>query len=65
MSAVVSKINFIIEQLPEKKQVVLLELVKQMIDPDDFLSEEDIKDIREARAEFARGEFVRHDEIDW
>lgn len=32
---------------------------------DDILTDEDIADIQQARKEFARGEYVRHDEIDW
>ncbi|MDR1748957.1 MAG: hypothetical protein LBR47_07840 [Spirochaetaceae bacterium] len=59
------QINLIVEQMPEKKQILLLELVKTMVSPDDILSDEDITDIEQARAEFARGEFVRHEDINW
>lgn len=59
------QINIIVEQLPEKNQILVLELLKTMLSPDDVLSEKDIADIEQARAEFARGEFVRHEEIDW
>jgi len=31
----------------------------------DYLSDEDIEDILQARAELAGGEFVRHEDIDW
>jgi predicted transcriptional regulator len=60
-----NQINVIVEQMPEKKQALLLELIKNMVSPDDILTEEDITDIEQARAEFARGEFVRHEEINW
>jgi len=59
------QINVIVEQLPEKKQKLVLELVKTMISQDDILTDEDIADIKQARGEFARGEFVRHEDIDW
>ncbi len=59
------EITSIVEQMPEKKQAVLLELVKTMVSPDDILSDEDIADIEQARDEFSRGEFVRHEDIDW
>jgi hypothetical protein len=59
------QINTIIAQLPEKQQLVLLELVKTMSSPDDFLSDEDIADIEQARAEYANGEYIRHEDINW
>ncbi|MEL7624630.1 MAG: hypothetical protein AAGU12_13765 [Clostridiales bacterium] len=59
------QINLIVEQMPEKKQAILLELVKTMVSPDDILSEEDIAEIEQARAEFIRGECIRHEDINW
>ena len=59
------QISSFVEQLPEKNQALVLELVKTMVSPDDVLSDEDIADIKQARAEFERGEFVRHDAINW
>jgi len=38
---------------------------KQLISPDDVLTDEDIADIEQARFEFARGEYVRHENINW
>ena len=58
------QINVIVEQMPEKKQAVLLELVKTMIDPDELLSDDDIKALDEADAEYERGECVRLEDID-
>lgn len=63
--SIAQQINLIVEQMPETKQALLLALVKTMISPDDILSEEDIADIEQAHAEFARGEFVRHEDINW
>ena len=62
---IVSQINSSVKQLPQKNQLLILELIQSMIHPDDFLSEEDIKDIKQAREEIARGEYVRHEDIDW
>jgi hypothetical protein len=59
------QISIIVEQMPEKKQALVLELIKTMISPDDVLTEEDIADINQARAEFARGEYIRHEAINW
>jgi hypothetical protein len=59
------QISAIIEQMPEKKQILVFELVKTMISPDDILTNEDIEDIRQARAEYARGEYTRHEDIKW
>jgi hypothetical protein len=63
--SVAEQISEIVAQMPQKNQVLILELVKTMISPDDVLTDEDIADIEQARAEFDRGEFVRDDEIDW
>jgi len=34
-------------------------------DPDDVLTDEDIADIKKAREEFARGEYTRHEDVNW
>jgi hypothetical protein len=62
--SVSQQINLIVEQLPETEQILILELVKR-INPDDILMPEDIADIREARAEYARGETIPDSAIDW
>jgi len=36
-----------------------------MISSDDVLSDEDIADIPKAREEFARGDYVRFEDVDW
>ena len=58
------QINLIVEQLPEAEQLLILELVRR-INPDDVLTPEDIADIQEARAEYARGETVPDNAINW
>ena len=59
------QISTIVEQLPERNQALVLELVKTMVSSNDILTDEDIADIKQARAEFERGEFVRHEDINW
>ena len=63
--SILEKIDYAARQLPEKNQILILELIYSMIHPDDYLSEEDEFDLEKARAEIARGEFVRHEDIDW
>ena len=63
--SVVARITEMVEQLSERKQNILLALVGAMIDPDDYLTEEDLDAIKISREEYARGEFVRHEDIDW
>ena len=63
--SVAEQISSIVAQMPEKNQVLVLDLVKTMVSPDDILTDEDITDIKQARTEFARGEFVRHEDINW
>ena len=59
------KIKEIVEQMPEKNQALVFELVKTMIDPDDILTDEDIADIKEARAERAQGIYTRFEDVKW
>ena len=62
---VAQQISTIVEQMPKKNQTLVLNLVKTMISPDDILTDEDIADIEEARAAFACGEYIRHEDINW
>ena len=63
--SIAEQINVIVEQMPEKRQSLILELIKTMISPDDILTDEDIADIEQARAEFARGEAIPASAINW
>jgi hypothetical protein len=62
--SVAQQITLIVEQLPETEQRLILELVRR-ISPDDILTSEDIADIEEARAEYARGETIQDAAINW
>ena len=63
--SIARQINNIIEQMPEQKQALVLKLVKTMISSDEMLTEEDIADIEQARLEYAQGETINHDQINW
>ena len=63
--SIAEQINVIVEQMPEKRQSLILELINAMISPDDILTDEDIADIEQARAEFARGEAIPISAINW
>ena len=53
-----------IDCLPEAEQVLVLEIVKRFV-ADDVATPDDLAQIRAADEEFARGEFTRHEDIDW
>jgi len=63
--SIASQINLFVEQMSEKNQEVLLELVKVMLSTDDILTDEDIADIKQARLDYANGEAVPHSAIIW
>ena len=60
-----SQISSFVEQMPEKNQAILLELVKTMISSDDVLSDDDIVDIEKARKECASGETIPYSAVNW
>jgi len=63
--SVAKQISLLVEQIPEKSQNAILEILKSMVSFDDVLTDEDINDIKQARAEIASGDFIRHEDIDW
>lgn len=58
------EINYMVEQLPEAEQKLVLEIVKRFI-PDDVATPEDIAAIQEAEEDARLGLLVRHEDIDW
>ena len=52
----------IFNELQKLKQEVY-EIKSNMIDDDDYLSEEDIKDIKIAKEQHARGEYIPWEEV--
>jgi len=64
MSPIRDQLVGVIDCLPETEQSLLLEIARRFL-PDDVATPDDLKDIRAARAEYARGETVSHDAINW
>ena len=64
MPPIRNQLDYLIDCLPEQEQILVLEIVKRFI-PDDVATPEDLADIQKANEEFARGEFVSHEDIDW
>ena len=61
----VNQVSLLMSELSEEKQNAILTVLQSMVDPKERLTEEDIVDIKEARAEFARGEFYTWEDVDW
>ena len=53
------------DEMLEKRQFLILKLIKIIISPEDILTEKDIADIEQARAEYARGEAMPASTINW
>ena len=64
MAPVTQQISEIVDCLPETEQLLVLEIVLRFL-PDDAAMPDDLAAIHAARAEYARGETVTHDVIDW
>ena len=64
MSPIKNQLVDVIDVLPETEQLLLLEIAKRFIS-DDVATDDDLAAIRAAREEFARGETVSHDNINW
>jgi hypothetical protein len=58
-----------LDLLPEKEQIFACEVLKKLVlawDPDfTKLTAKEAADLEIANAEFARGEFVSHADVDW
>lgn len=52
----------LVELLPEDEQIIILQLVIKLL-PDDVATAEDLADIAQARAEYARGELLKLEDI--
>ncbi len=53
-----------IDYIPEPDLVILLEVTRRFI-PDDIETEEDREAHRQAMAEYAAGETINHNDINW
>lgn len=54
----------VIDCLPETEQSLLLEIARRFL-PDDVATPDDLEEIKQARAEYASGETVAHNAINW
>lgn len=64
MSPIREQLVGVIDCLPEQEQSLLLEIARRFL-PDDTVTPEDLRDIQQARAEYARGETPPHEAINW
>ena len=64
MSPVREQLEKMIDCLPEAEQFLLLEIVRRFV-PDDVATPDDLAAIEVARAEYAKGQTVPHNEINW
>ena len=64
MSPIREQLVGVIDCLPETEQSLLLEIARRFL-PEDTASPDDLEAIREARAEYATGQTVPHEAINW
>ncbi len=64
MSPLKKQLIDMIDCLPEQEQTLLFEIAKRFA-TDDVATEDDISAIQAARKEYANGETVNHNAIDW
>lgn len=64
MSPIRNQLVEVIDILPETEQSLLLEIARRFM-PDDVATPDDLAAIEAARAEYAAGETVPHDAINW
>lgn len=64
MSPIKKQLIDVIDCLPEQEQTLLFEIAKRFV-ADDVSTEDDILAIQAARKEYANGETVNHNAINW
>ena len=64
MSPIREQLVGVIDCLPEAEQSLLLEIARRFLS-DDTATPEDLREIHAARKEYARGQTVSHEEINW
>ena len=64
MSPIREQLVGVIDCLPETEQSLLLEIARRFLS-DDAATPDDLEAIREARAEYAGGETIPHEAINW
>ena len=64
MSPVREQLNAMIDNLNERDQTLLLEIVSRFL-PDDVATPKDMEDMAQARREYEAGKTISHDAINW
>lgn len=64
MSPIKKQLVDVIDCLPEQEQILLFEIAKRFV-ADDVATDNDIEAVRAARQEYANGETVNHNDINW
>ena len=64
MSPIREQLSVMIDCLPEAELSLLLEIVKRFV-PDDVATPDDLAAIHAARAEYASGQTISHNAINW
>lgn len=64
MLTVRKQIDKMLDYIPEQEQLIIFEIVKRFA-PDDVATVDDLEAIEEARQEYANGQTVNHNDINW
>ena len=64
MSPTTQNIALMYDQLTEREQSIIAELIYRLL-PDDVATPADLAAIAESQADYERGETVSHDDINW
>ena len=64
MSPIKNQLLEIIDYMPMREQILLLEIAQRFV-PDDIATPDDLAAIKAARAEYQNGETISHEDINW
>ncbi len=64
MSPIRNQLLEIIDYMPMREQILLLEIAQRFV-PDDIATPDDLAAIKAARAEYQNGETISHEDINW
>jgi len=64
MSQTAQNVAYMYEQLTEREQSIIAELIYRLL-PDDVATSDDLIAIAESQTDYDRGETVSHDDINW
>jgi len=54
----------LVKQIPDEDSDLLFDILSRFV-PDDTASHQDLVDIQRARSEYAKGEYVDHEDVEW